>query len=180
MIKYIMPKSVKKSVKKSKSHSKSRNRRGNYPQNGAQPVVTHPYKLWVNDNTYPEAAVELKQIPMEANATHIPSWGIDINTLKRKGTMIPLDKGWPIGLKDGSTVYILFEHSSYALPYIYESQFGYSRDPQMDDMLNNKAEQDNPLTWYSRNRNFSKIQVYSMEYLPRNVYLPRNSKRYNI
>ena len=160
-----MPKSVsqRKSASQRKRRSKSRNRRGNYPQNGAQPIVTHPYKLWVNDNTYPEAAVELKQSPMEANATHIPQGGIDIYSLKRKGREIKLNKGWPISLRDGSTVYILFEHSTYALPYIYNFEYGYLRDPKLDDVLNSKAEKDNPLTWYSGNKKFSNIQVYSME-----------------
>ena len=181
-----MPKSVKT---RSKSKSKSKNRRGNYPQNGVKPL-THPYKLWVNNNAFPEAKVELRRRPMEAKATYIPSVGIDKITLQRKGREILTEQGWPVDLKSFSTVYILFENSSYALPYIYKEDVGYYHDPNINYALNSNAKKNNIYFVSPTRPQFSNIRVYSMEpsrsrssSRGRNTshgrnYTSRNSRRY--
>ncbi len=158
-------------------NTRGRNRRGNYPQNGAR-VITHAYKTYPLNITYralPRAHVTIPKESTLAKANFIPKngipknaknvlskYGIDASILKRDGTKISLHKnGSPIvDLDDGITVYILFDDSTYALPYIYNEDVGYTSDPNLDDDITNNMDDIYPITLYYSQTNFSDIEVY--------------------
>lgn len=159
-------------------NTRGRNTRGNYPQNGAR-VITHAYKTYplnVTNRSIRRAYVTIPKESTLANAYFIPkngisTYGIDASILKEYGTKIPLNKnGAPkVDLDDGSIVYILFDDSTYALPYIYDIELGYKRDPEMDSVLNNNIDDQHPMTAYYHNTNFSEIEIY--------IYKPKNNQR---
>ena len=118
---------------------------------------------------------------MDANAESIPSVGIDKNTLQKQYTKIHTIGGWPINIRTGSIVYILFKDSTYAIPYTYDEEFGYTRfdvDDNKNKTLDNRAQTVNPLTWSKSNKQFSNIRVYVPRKHMSQVYAPRNSSRY--